>query len=245
MADYTLQFRITPKVLKGGTYEGIDYTSTSSVFKLYNSLDGSLANKNENIRVYINFKYTIDETDDEIIITLKGINSFRFAVIPVATNGVFDVRDVLYINDINTPLFDRTYKSGTNTSIDTGVLPGYDFDDVIFRIDKFGEQQYHSVNKYLVRFDDRGLQSSIGDNYIELWLDSVVYIPPPDIKPWSIRKSGTFKTLNVPSGIFQIRKGGSWVNKSKMPVTAVNVTNQGTSRIRNSGNWRGQNKFGS
>lgn len=66
-----------------------------------------------------------------------------------------------------------------------------------------------------------------------------------DIKPWSIRKSGVFKTLNVPSGIFQIRKGGSWVNKSKMPVTAVNVTNQGTSQIRNSGNWRGQNKFGS
>ena len=66
-----------------------------------------------------------------------------------------------------------------------------------------------------------------------------------DIKPWAVRKSGVFKTLNIPSGIFQIRKGGSWVNKSKMPVTAVNVTNQGTSQIRKSGNWRGQNKFGS
>lgn len=66
-----------------------------------------------------------------------------------------------------------------------------------------------------------------------------------DIKPWAIRKNGVFKTLNIPSGVFQIRKGSSWINKSTTPVTSVNVVNQGTSRIRKSGNWRGQNKFGS
>ena len=66
-----------------------------------------------------------------------------------------------------------------------------------------------------------------------------------DIKPWAIRKSGVFKTLNVPSGTLQIRKGGAWVDKSLTPVTSVDVINQGTSRVRKSGNWRGQNKFGS
>ena len=66
-----------------------------------------------------------------------------------------------------------------------------------------------------------------------------------DIKPWAIRKSGVFKTLNVPSGKFQIRKGGAWIDKSLTPITSVDVINQGTSRVRKSGNWRGQNKFGS
>ena len=66
-----------------------------------------------------------------------------------------------------------------------------------------------------------------------------------DIKPWAIRKNGGFKTLNIPSGLFQIRKGNSWINKSTTPMTSVNTIDQGTSRIRKSGNWRGQNKFGS
>lgn len=244
MADYNLQFSITPKVLKGGTYEGIDYTPTSSIFKLFNSPNTTLAKKNEDIRVHINFNYTVTETDDEIILTLKGIDSFRFMVIPVATNGVFGVRDVLYIYDINRPLFDRTYQSGTNTTIDTGVLPGYTFNDVVFRISKSGEQQSYRVNKYLVRFDDRGLQSSIGDNYIELWLDSIIYIPPPDIKPWAVRKSGVFKTISRPSGWFKIRKSGNWSDKSKQKKSDVKQPNKGSHRIRKSGTWLGQNKIG-
>lgn len=245
MADYNLKFGITPKVLKGGTYEGIDYTSTSSVFKLYNSHDTTLANRNEDIRVYINFKYSVRETDEEIILTLQGIDSFRFIVTPVATNGTFPIRDVLYINDINNPLFDRTYTSGTNTSIDTGLLTGFDFDDIVFKINKAsGESQTYTLSKYLVRFDDRGLVTDEGDNYIELWLNSIVYIPPADIKPWAVRKSGTFKTHNRPSGWFKIRKSGSWVDKSKQKKSDVNQTNRGVHRIRKSGSWKGQNKIG-
>ena len=73
-----------------------------------------------------------------------------------------------------------------------------------------------------------------------------LYNPNPAfIKPWSIRKSGTFKTLNVPSGNFKKRSSGSWVDKSQHSISSVNAINSGVARIRKSGSWRGQNKFGS
>lgn len=64
------------------------------------------------------------------------------------------------------------------------------------------------------------------------------------IKPWAIRKSGRFKTLDRPSGFFRIRKSGSWVDKSRHLETDVGKENQGTSRIRKSGKWLGQNRVG-
>ena len=67
----------------------------------------------------------------------------------------------------------------------------------------------------------------------------------PDIKPWAIRKSGVFRTLNVPSGTFKKRSSGSWVDKSIHKESSVNAINKGVARIRKSGSWRGQNKFGS
>ena len=67
----------------------------------------------------------------------------------------------------------------------------------------------------------------------------------PDFKPWAVRKSGQFKTLDRPSGKFQIRKSGAWVDKSIMSTGETGQANEGISRIRRSGNFVGQGKVGS
>lgn len=67
----------------------------------------------------------------------------------------------------------------------------------------------------------------------------------PDFKPWAIRQTGTFKTLDRPSGKFQIRKSNSWVDKSIMSTGETGQINTGTSRIRQGGSWKGQGKVGS
>lgn len=67
----------------------------------------------------------------------------------------------------------------------------------------------------------------------------------PDFKPWAVRKSGQFKTLDRPSGKFQIRKSGSWENKSIMSTGETGQANEGVSRIRRSGTFVGQGKVGS
>lgn len=64
------------------------------------------------------------------------------------------------------------------------------------------------------------------------------------IKPWAIRKSGIFKTLDRRSGFFRIRKSGSWADKSRHLETDVGKENQGVARIRKSGKWLGQNRIG-
>lgn len=66
----------------------------------------------------------------------------------------------------------------------------------------------------------------------------------PEFKPWAIRKSGQWNSLDRPSGKFQIRKSGSWVDKSTMSSAETGKANEGTSRIRRSGNWVGQGKVG-
>lgn len=66
-----------------------------------------------------------------------------------------------------------------------------------------------------------------------------------NFKPWSVRKSGIMKTLDRPSGMFQIRKSNNWVNKSEMLLDESNVSNKGVSRIRKSGTFKGQSKIGS
>lgn len=63
-------------------------------------------------------------------------------------------------------------------------------------------------------------------------------------KPWAIRKSGGFKTLDVASGFFKIRKSNNWNDKSEMSLSDVNKPNAGTARIRKSGIWKGQAKQG-
>lgn len=65
-----------------------------------------------------------------------------------------------------------------------------------------------------------------------------------DIKPWAIRKSNVWKTLDRTSGFFKIRKSGSYVDKSNTATSTVYKVNEGTHRIRKSGQWRGQNRIG-
>ena len=72
-----------------------------------------------------------------------------------------------------------------------------------------------------------------------------LYNPNPAvIKPWAIRKSGTFKTLNRPSGFFKRRVNGSFTDKSNQHVYDINKPNQGSHRIRKTSVWTGQNKIG-
>lgn len=63
-------------------------------------------------------------------------------------------------------------------------------------------------------------------------------------KPWAIRKSNQFKSLDVSSGFYKIRKSGNWTDKSEMELSDIGRENAGTARIRKSGTWKGQNKIG-
>lgn len=60
-------------------------------------------------------------------------------------------------------------------------------------------------------------------------------------KPWALRKSNVFKTLNNSKGHFYIRKG-SWSEISKNKTKGKE---QGNNRIRKSNRWLGQSKAGS
>lgn len=64
-------------------------------------------------------------------------------------------------------------------------------------------------------------------------------------RPWAIRKSGTFKTLDKSSGFLNKRKGGAWQPIPKMMLNQQGAANKGTSRIRKSNIWVGQTKIGS
>lgn len=64
-----------------------------------------------------------------------------------------------------------------------------------------------------------------------------------DIKPWAIRKSGIFKTLNRQSGFFKQRKSG-WQDVSRQPTNTVGKAVGAPHRIRKSGQWLGQGQIG-
>lgn len=66
-----------------------------------------------------------------------------------------------------------------------------------------------------------------------------------DFRPWAARKSGSWKSLDNSGGFFKKRIGASWSDIALMTYDQVNQTNQGTSRIRKSGSWKGQNRLGS
>ncbi|MGX7211721.1 hypothetical protein [Enterococcus innesii] len=68
---------------------------------------------------------------------------------------------------------------------------------------------------------------------------------PISFRPWGIRKSNIFRTLDQDSGFFNIRKSGTWQEVPKMGFNQQGVANQGTSRIRKSNTWVGQSKIGS
>lgn len=60
-------------------------------------------------------------------------------------------------------------------------------------------------------------------------------------KPWTIRKSGSFKTLNNPKGHFHLRRYG-WKDISKNKAKGKE---EGNNRIRKGSKWLGQSKAGS
>ena len=55
------------------------------------------------------------------------------------------------------------------------------------------------------------------------------------IKPWAIRQSNVFKSLQTINKSFKIRKSNNWTDKSQ----------QDNNKIRKSNNWVKQNKIGS
>lgn len=61
-------------------------------------------------------------------------------------------------------------------------------------------------------------------------------------RPWAVRKGGTFRSLNNPTGWLKKRKSGKWADIETM--SEAGQANKGTSRIRKSGTWVGQNKIG-
>lgn len=294
MSDYKLEFRLKPVVIQGGTYRGMTYTNDYSRFRTYNVYDIGQPD-NELVDTEIYFDYSVQETSDKIIVNFNGVRNFRFKVTSVGTSTPFPVHNKLY-NDTGT-LVDITYNSGTGYNYDSGNKPGFNIGSKILEIDKSStSEQTFTVNKKLIRFDDIGVIES-ANNFIEIWLESIVWIPPkePDkitmwkkrsgeelaptvtakqfqgpktfdklkydgfsdsgntrthwyvnanIKPWAIRKSGVFKTHNRPSGYMKIRKSGTFVDKSEILESDVNQPNKGSSRIRNSGSFVGQNKIG-
>lgn len=64
------------------------------------------------------------------------------------------------------------------------------------------------------------------------------------IKPWAIRKSSVFKSLNRTTGFTRIRKSNNWTDKSEEQYSDINSENRGTSRIRRNSKWLGQNRIG-
>lgn len=294
MSDYKLEFRLKPVVIQGGTYRGMTYTNDYSRFRTYNVYDIGQPD-NELVDTEIYFDYSVQETSDKIIVNFNGVRNFRFKVTSVGTSTPFPVHNKLY-NDTGT-LVDITYNSGTGYNYDSGNKPGFSIGSKILEIDKSStSEQTFTVNKKLIRFDDIGVLES-ANNFIEIWLESIVWIPPkePDkttmwkkrsgeelappvtskqfqgpktfdklkydgfsdsgntrthwyvnanIKPWAIRKSGVFKTHNRPSGYMKIHKSGTFVDKSEILESDVNQPNKGSSRIRKSGSFVGQNKIG-
>lgn len=63
-------------------------------------------------------------------------------------------------------------------------------------------------------------------------------------KPWAIRKSNIWKTLNRPSGYTKIRKSNNWQKVKEDEIKKIGQANQGHNRIRKNGVFIQQNKKG-
>ena len=202
MSDYKLEFRLKPVVIQGGTYRGMTYTNDYSRFRTYNVYDIGQPD-NELVDVDIHFDYSAQETSDKIIITVNGVKYFRLKITSVGTSTPFPVHDKLYTD--NGVLLDLNYTSGVGYNYDSGQKQGIRFGATKFEINKnSATEQRIQVNKKLVRFDDIG-QLESANNFIELWLESIVYIPPkePDkITMWK-KRSGEELSPPVTSKQFQ------------------------------------------
>ena len=202
MSDYKLEFRLKPVVIQGGTYRGMTYTNDYSRFRTYNVYDIGQPD-NELVDTEIYFDYSVQETSDKIIVNFNGVRNFRFKVTSVGTSTPFPVHNKLY-NDTGT-LVDITYNSGTGYNYDSGNKPGFNIGSKILEIDKSStSEQTFTVNKKLIRFDDIGVLES-ANNFIEIWLESIVWIPPkePDKTTMWKKRSGEELAPPVTSKQFQ------------------------------------------
>lgn len=189
MSDYKLEFRLKPVVIQGGTYRGMTYTNDYSRFRTYNVYDIGQPD-NELVDTEIYFDYSVQETSDKIIVNFNGVRNFRFKVTSVGTSTPFPIHNKLY-NDTGT-LVDITYNSGTGYNYDSGNKPGFNIGSKILEIDKSQtSERTFTINKKLIRFDDIGVLES-ANNFIEIWLESIVWIPPkePDKTTMWKKRSG-------------------------------------------------------
>lgn len=67
---------------------------------------------------------------------------------------------------------------------------------------------------------------------------------PQSFKPWAIRKSGVWLSLDKPTGYFSVRKNSQWIDKSEDSLDNVNKVNLGHSRIRKNNQFKQQGKLG-
>lgn len=202
MSDWKLEFRLKPVVIQGGTYRGMTYNNNYSRFRTYNIYDYGQPD-NELVDTEIYFDYSVQETSDKIIVNFNGVRNFRFKVTSVGTSTPFPVHNKLY-NDTGT-LVDITYNSGTGYNYDSGNKPGFSIGSKILEINKSStSKKTFTVNKKLIRFDDIGILES-ANNFIEIWLESIVWIPPkePDKTTMWKKRSGEELAPPVTSKQFQ------------------------------------------
>lgn len=202
MSDWKLEFRLKPVVIQGGTYRGMTYNNNYSRFRTYNIYDYGQPD-NELVDIEIYFDYSVQETSDKIIVNFNGVRNFRFKVTSVGTSTPFPVHNKLY-NDTGT-LVDITYNSGTGYNYDSGNKSGFSIGSKILEINKSStSEKTFTVNKKLIRFDDIGILES-ANNFIEIWLESIVWIPPkePDKTTMWKKRSGEELAPPVTSKQFQ------------------------------------------
>ena len=202
MSDWKLEFRLKPVVIQGGTYRGMTYNNNYSRFRTYNIYDYGQPD-NELVDTEIYFDYSVQETSDKIIVNFNGVRNFRFKVTSVGTSTPFPVHNKLY-NDTGT-LVDITSNSGTGYNYDSGNKPGFSIGSKILEINKSStSEKTFTVNKKLIRFDDIGILES-ANNFIEIWLESIVWIPPkePDKTTMWKKRSGEELAPPVTSKQFQ------------------------------------------
>ena len=235
-----IKVNLKPVVIQGGTFESAVATSQYSEFNVFNNCGSPDNTINEKASLKMFFDYTEEDLGDKVRVTFKGIKNFTFTINPVGNFCTFSITNIIR-DHANNEVKTYKYTSGVNYSLNDSFTPSSPFSQFTFELPKVNGVK--AINKKLARFDDVGVIAE-GNNFIELWIDNIVYVAPPDIKPWAIRKSGRFKTHSRPSGWFKIRKSGSWADKSTQDVSHVRQPNAGKHRIRKSGTWLGQNKIG-
>ena len=103
-------------------------------------------------------------------------------------------------------------------------------------------ENYVSFPNYIVNVPSQSVTIRQGNNTITFFYNKVKQF----IRPWAIRKSGLWKSLQSLSTRFKIRKNGIWKTMPDEDIdsTKVGQANYSPSRIRKSGTWKAQGKIG-